>query len=161
MSTHDDNTPEPTADSPKTTNNSPSATPGNPLPVYRDMHLVEMTFVADDHHRESSEAAAARLPANTEPASEDVPAEQSFPRDEQLSNLFRAMLLQTSGPPCYTRALMQPRVCEASSTEATSIAETGSQEASGRVSHDTHLAEVRLRHVGARRQRVYKRQSEF
>ena len=93
------------------------------------MHLVEMTFVADDHLRESSEPAAARLPANTEPASGDVLAEQSFPRDEQLRNLFRAM--------------------------------PGHQEASGRVSHDAHLAEVRLRHVGARRQRVYKLQSEF
>jgi hypothetical protein len=38
----------------------------------------------------------------------------------------------------------------------TSIAETGSQEASGRVSQGSHLAEVRLRHVGGRRQRVYK-----
>ena len=93
------------------------------------MHLVEMSFVADDHHRESSEAAATRLPANTEPGSEDVLAEQSFPRDEHLKNLFRAM--------------------------------PGHQEASGRVSHDAHLAEVRLRHVGARRQRVYKLQSEF
>ena len=161
MSTHDDNTPEPTADSPKTTNNSPSATPGNPLPVYRDMHLVEMTFVADDHHRESSETVAARLPANTERASQDVLAEKPFPRDEPRNNLTRAMLIRTSGPRCYARPLMQPRVYQASSPTATSIAETGSQEASGRLSHDTHLAEVRLRHVGARRQRVHKLESEF
>jgi hypothetical protein len=51
------------------------------------MHLVEMTF--------EIEAAAGRLPANTEPATEDVLIEQSFPRDEQLSNLFHPMLLQT------------------------------------------------------------------
>ena len=126
------------------------------------MHLVEMTFVADDHHhRESSEAAAGRLPANTAPASEDVLAEQSFPRDEQLSNLFRVMSLQTSGPRRYTRALMQPRVYQASSPVDTSLAETGRQEASSRVSHDAHLADVRLRHVGARRQRVYKLESKF
>ena len=124
------------------------------------MHLVEMTFVADDHHRESSEAAAGRLPAKTAPASEDVLAEQSFPRDEQLSNLFRAMLLQTSGPR-YTREVVQPRGYRASSPVDTSLVQTGRQEASGRVSHDAHLAEVRLRHVGARRQRVYKLQSEF
>ena len=154
MSTHHANMPETAAGSPKTTHDSPSSTPGNPSPVYRDMHLVEMTFVADDHHRESSEAAARRLPANTEPASEDVLAERSFPRDEQLSNLFRAMSLQTSGPRRNTRALMQPRVY-------TSLAETGRQEASGRVSHDAHLADVRLRHVGARRQRVYKLESKF
>ena len=61
------------------------------------MHLVEMTL-------EIMQAATARLPANTEPASEDVLVDQSFPRDEQLSNLFRAMLLQTRGP----RALMPP-----------------------------------------------------
>jgi len=29
------------------------------------------------------------------------------------------------------------------------------------VSHDAHLADVRLRHVGARRQRVYKLESKF
>ena len=124
------------------------------------MHLVEMTFVADDHHRESSEAAAGRLPANTQPASEDVLAEQSFPRDEQLSNLFRAMLLQTSGPR-YTRAVVQPRGYRASSPVDTSLVQPGRPEASGRVSHDAHLADVRLRHVGARRQRVYKLHSEF
>ena len=161
MSTHHANMPETAAGSPKTTHDSPSSTPGNPSPVYRDMHLVEMTFVADDHHRESSEAAATRLPANTEPGSEDVLAEQSFLRDEQLSNLFRAMSLQTSGPRRYTRALMQPRVYQASSPVDTSLAETGRQEASGRVSHDAHLADVRLRHVGARRQRVYKLESKF
>ena len=125
------------------------------------MHLVEMTFVTHDHHRESSEAAAGRLPENTAPASEDVLAEQSFPRDEQLSNPFRAMSLQTSGPRCYTRVLMQPRVYPASSPVDTSLPETGRQEASDRVSHDAHLADVRLRHVGARRQRVYKLESKF
>jgi hypothetical protein len=129
------------------------------------MHLVEMTFVADDHHRESSEAAAGRLPGNTEHASEDVLAEQSlprsFPRDEQLSNLFRTMSLQTSGPRRYTGALMQPRVYQASSPVDTSLAETGRQEAFGRVSHDAHLADVRLRHVGARRQRVHKLESKY
>ena len=161
MSAHDDIMAKNTAGRPKTTLDSPSSTPGNPSPVYRDMHLVEMTFVADDHHRESSEAAAGRLPANIAPASEDVLAEQSFPRDEQLSNLFRAMSLQTSGPRRYTRALMQPRVYQASSPVDTSLAETGRQEASGRVSHDAHLADVRLRHVGARRQRVYKLESKF
>jgi hypothetical protein len=124
------------------------------------MHLVEMTFVADDHHRESSEAAAGRLPANTQPASEDVLAEQSFPRDEELSNLFRAMLLQTSGRR-YTRAVVQPRGYQASSPVDTSLVQSGRPEASGRVSHDAHLADVRLRHVGARRQRVYKLHSEF
>jgi hypothetical protein len=101
------------------------------------------------------------LPANTAPACEDVLAEQSFPRDEQLSNLFRVMSLQTSGPRRYTRALMQPRVYQASSPVDTSLAETGRQEASSRVSHDAHLADVRLRHVGARRQRVYKLESKF
>jgi len=142
---------------------SQSSTPGNPSPVYRDMHLVKMTFVADDHHRESSEAAAGRLPTNTEPESEDVLAEQSFPRDEQLSNLFRAMLLQASGPRRYTRALVQPRGYQASSPVDTSLVQPGRQETSGRVSHDAHLAEVRLRHVcaSARWQRVYKLQSEF
>ena len=160
MSAHDDIMAKNTAGRPKTTLDSPSSTPGNPSPVYRDMHLVEMTFVADDHHRESSEAAAGRLPANTAPASEDVLAEQSFPRDEQLSNLFRAMLLQTSGPR-YTREVVQPRGYRASSPVDTSLVQPGRQEASGRVSHDAHLAEVRLRHVGARRQRVYKLQSEF
>jgi hypothetical protein len=50
------------------------------------------------------EEAAAKLPPNTEPASEDVLIEQSFPCDEQLSNLFHPMLLQTSGP----RVLMPP-----------------------------------------------------
>jgi hypothetical protein len=161
MSTNHDNMPETTASRPKTTHDSPSSTPGNPSPVYRDMHLVEMTFVADDHHHESSEAAAGRLPTNTATASEDVLTEQSFPRDEQLSNLFRVMSLQTSGPRRYTRALMQPRVYQESSPVDTSLAETGRQEASSRVSHDTHLADVRLRHVGARRQRVYKLESKF
>ena len=106
------------------------------------MHLVEKTFAADDHHRESSEPAAARLSANTEPASRDVLAEQSFPRDEQLSNIFRAMSLQTSGPRRYNRVLMQPRVYKASSPVDTSLADTDRQEASDRVSHDAHLAEV-------------------
>ena len=154
---HDDNMQETTAGSPKTTHDSPSSTPGIPSPVYRDMHLVKMTSVADDHHRESS----------AEPAREDVLAEQYFPHDEQLSNLFRAMLLQTtslSGPRSYTRALMQPRVYQASSPVDTSLAQPGRQEhlePSGKLSHDAHLAEVRLRHVGARRQPVYKQESEF
>ena len=143
------------------TQDSTSSTPGMPSPVYRDAHLVEMAFVADDHHRESSEAAAGRLPANIAPASEDVLAEQSFPRDEHLSNLFRAMLLETSGLRCYTRASMQPRGYQASSPVDTGLEQTGRPEASGRVSHDAHLADVRLRHVGARRQRVYKLESKF
>ena len=57
MSMNTDDMPETTVGSPKTTNDSPSSTPRIPSPVYRAMHSVEMTFVADD---ESSEAAAAK-----------------------------------------------------------------------------------------------------
>jgi hypothetical protein len=43
----------------------------------------------------------------------------------------------------------------------TGLAPPGRQETSDRVSHDALLAEVRLRHAGARRQRTYKLESEF
>ena len=75
------------------------------------------------------------------------------------------MLLQTSGP----RALEHSRDYQASSPVDTGLvppvdtglAPPGRQETSDRVSHDALLAEVRLRHVGARRQRAYKLESEF
>ena len=67
------------------------------------------------------------------------------------------MLLQTSGP----RELEHSRDYQASSPVDTGLAPQGRQETSDRVSHDALLAEVRLRHVGARRQRAYKLESEF
>ena len=75
------------------------------------------------------------------------------------------MLLQTSGP----RALEHSRDYQASSPVDTGLAPPvdtglappGRQETSDRVSHDALLAEVRLRHVGARRPRAYKLESEF
>jgi hypothetical protein len=183
------------ADSPKTTHDSPSSTPGIPAPVYRDMHLVAMTHVADDAR---SEAAAARYPANTEPASVEIL--------EQMCNLLQSIFTQTSHP----RVLVQPRGFQASSHVDTSLEQPGCTDASDstipmvarqlpsalaspaaprapstrpstttrhlpsalaspatapspatRFSHDAYLAEVRLRHVGARRQRVYKIESQY
>jgi hypothetical protein len=183
------------ADSPKTTHDSPSSTPEIPALVYRDMHLVAMTFVADDAR---SEAAAARFPASTEPASVEVL--------EQMRNLLQSISPQTSQP----RVLVQPRGLQGSSPVDTTLEQPGCTDASDstipmvarqlpsalafpaasrapstrpstttrhlpsalaspaaapapatRVSHDAHLAEVRLRHLGAQRQRVYKIESKY
>ncbi len=185
------------SDSPKTTHDSPSSTPETPALVYRDMHLVAMTHVADD---ERSEAAAARYPVNTEPASVEVLVL------EQMCNLLQSIFSQTSQP----RELVQPHGFQASSPVDTSFEQPGCTDASDstipmvarqlpsalaspaaprapstrpstttrhlpsalaspatapspatRFSHDAYLAEVRLRHVGARRQRVYKIESQY
>ena len=164
MSTNHDDMPDTTAGSPKTTH-STSSTPGIPSPVYRAMHSVELTFVSADD--ECSEAAAARPPAccpsdvgqvlcNT-PRHAGSRQPSFLHLNAVSSNLFRAMLLQTSGP----RALEHSRDYQASSPVDTGLAPPGRQETSDRVSHDALLAEVRLRHVGARRQRAYKLESEF
>jgi len=183
------------ADSPKTTHGSPSSTPGIPPLVYRDMHLVAMTFVADDA---DCEAAAARFPANTEPASVEDLEQNTEPESvevlEQMSNLLQSIFSQTSQP----RALVQARGFQASSPAPvrtiqsvarqlpSALASPAASRAPStrpstttrhlpsalaspaaapapatRVSHDAHLAEVRLRHVGAQRQRVYKIESKY
>ena len=164
------NMPDANAGSPKTTDHSTSPTPGTPSPVYRAMHSVELTFVSADD--ECSEAAAARPSAcgpcdvladivgqvlcNTSKHAES--RQPSFLHLHAVSsNLFRAMLQQTSDP----RALEHPRDYQAISPVDTSLALPGRQETSDSVSHDALLAEVRLRHVGARRQRAHKIQSEF
>ena len=150
-----------------------------PRIVYRNIHLLEMTarlladtepadeelfdlvamnFVEDD---ESSDTAAAEgLPAGTEPANEGSLEHQVSVVVSEMSSTsgpesLDAMSLQTSGP----RARGQPRGHQARSPAAASQAQLSRREAS--VSHDAHLAEVRLRHDGARRQRVYKRESKF
>ena len=152
------NMPDANAGSPKTTDHSTSPTPGTPSPVYRAMHSVELTFVSADD--ECSEAAAAR-PSACGPCITSKHAESRQPSFLHLhavsSNLFRAMLQQTSDP----RALEHPRDYQAISPVDTSLALPGRQETSDSVSHDALLAEVRLRHVGARRQRAHKIQSEF
>ena len=173
MSTNHDDMPDTTAGSPKTTHDSTSPTPGIPSPVYRAMHSVELTFVSADD--ECSEAAAARPPAccpsdvgqvlcNT-PRHAGSRQPSFLHLNAVSSNLCRAMLLQTSGP----RALEHSCDYQASSPVDTGLAPPvdtglappGRQETSDRVSHDALLAEVRLRHAGARRQRTYKLESEF
>ena len=165
MSTNHDDMPDTTAGSPKTTHDSTSPTPGIPSPVYRAMHSVELTFVSADD--ECSEAAAARPPAccpsDVGLVLRNTPRHPGSRQPSFLhlnavsSNLLRAMLLQTSGP----RALEHSRDYQASSPVDTGLAPSGRQETSDRVSHDALLSEVRLRHVGARRQQAYKLESEF
>jgi hypothetical protein len=153
--------------SPKTTHDSTSPTPGIPSPVCRAMHSVELlTFVSADD--ECSETAAERHSACCHPSDvgqvlSNTPRHAGSRQPSFLhlnavsSNLFQAMLLQTSGP----RELEHSRDYQASSPVDTGLAPQGRQETSDRVSHDALLAEVRLRHVGARRQRAYKLESEF
>ena len=166
MTTNNDGMPHNTAGSPKTTHDSTSPTPGIPSPVYRAMHSVELlTFVSADD--ECSEAAAARPPAccpsdvgqvlcNT-PRHAGSRQPSFLHLNAVSSNLLRAMLLQTSGP----RALEHSRDYQASSPVDTGLAPPGRQETSDRVFHDALLAEVRLRHVVARRQPSHKLESEF
>jgi hypothetical protein len=106
--------------------------------------LFAMHFVTDDEVSDAA-AAAARLPAHTETANEESLEHQ----------LVSAMMFQARGP----RARGQPRDRQARSPAATSQAQPGRQVAS--VSHDAHLAEVRLRHVGAQRQQAYKLESKY
>ena len=144
--------------------------------------LVAMNFVEGDES--SDTAAAAGLSAGTEPANEEslerqeslelVSAMSSTSGPESLElvsamspgsleNEVSAMSLQPSGP----RARGQPRGHQARSPAATSQAQLSRRDGAPdvhretRMSHDAHLAEVRLRHDGARRQRVYKRESKF
>lgn len=146
--------------------------------------LVAMNFVEGDES--SDTAAAAGLSAGTEPANEEslehqeslelVSAMSSTSGPESLElvsamssgsleNEVSAMSLQTGGP----RARGQPRGHQARSPAATSQAQLSRREGAPlpdvhretRMSHDAHLAEMRLRHDGARRQRVYKRESKF
>ncbi len=101
--------------------------------------LVAINFIQDDQR---SEAASPRLPAN-----EDS-------REHQIVSAMQSSLV-SSGP----RARGQPRGHQARSPAATSQAHGDRQEPP--VSHDAHLAEVRLRHVGASRQRTHKLQSNI
>ena len=165
MTTNHTNMPDTTAGSPKRTHDSTFPTPGIPSPVYQAMHSVEVTLVSADDG--CSEAAAARPPAccpsDVGLVLRNTPRHPGSRQPSFLhlnavsSNPFRAMLLQTSGP----RALEHSCDYQASSPVDTGLAPPGRQETSDRVSHDALLAEVRLRHVGARRQRAYKLESEF
>ena len=164
------------ADIPMTSSETPSSsTATNHLPaVYRDMHSVEINFLYSDD--ESSDAGA-RLPAEgstqtdffelvamnfvqddqrSDVASARLPANEES-RENQLVSAMQSCLVAapSSGP----RARGQPRGHQARSPAATSQAHRGRQEPS--VSHDAHLAEVRLRHVGASRQRACKLESKF
>ena len=120
--------------------------PADSRPTMEDFSdLFAMHFVTDDESGDLAAAAAARLPADTETAHEESLEHQ----------LVSAMLFHARGP----RARGQPRDRQARSPAATSQAQPGRQVAS--VSHDAHLAEVRLRHVGAQRQQAYKLQSMY
>ena len=184
MSTQDADMPHTTVGRAMMILDSPSSsTASDPPPaVYRSWN--EMTF---SDHRGLSEApvtpphdysdlhasdTAARLPADSRPTMEDfsdlfamhfvTDDEARLPADTETANegslehqLVSAMLFQARGP----RARGQPRDRQARSPAVTSQAQPGRQVAS--VPHDAHLAEVRLRHVGAQRQQAYKLQSMY
>jgi hypothetical protein len=122
--------------------------PTDSRPTMEDFpDLFVMHFLTDDEVSDAAAAAAAaaRLPADTEAADEGSLEHQ----------LVSAMMFQARGP----RARGQPRDRQARSPAATSQAQPGRQVDS--VSHDAHLAEVRLRHVGAQRQQAYKLESKY
>ena len=106
--------------------------------------LFAMHVVTDDEVSDAA-AAAARLPAHTETANEESLEHQ----------LVSAMMFQARGP----RERGQSRDRQSRSPAAISQAQSGRQVSS--VSHDAHLAEVRLRHVGAQRQQAYKLESKY
>jgi hypothetical protein len=112
--------------------------PADSRPTMEDFSdLFAMHFVTDDEVSDAA-AAAARLPARS--------LEHQF---------VLAMMFQARG----SRARGQPRDRQARSPAATSQAQPGRQVAS--VSHDAHLAGVRLHHVGAQRQQAYKLESKY
>jgi len=160
----------------KTSSETPApSTATNPLPaVCRDMHSVEINFLYSDD--ESSDAGAAEVSTHlglhrqpdlvavnfvqddqrSDAASARLPANEDSREHQLVSSMQSCWLAAPSSGP---RARGQPRGHQARSPAATSQAHRGRQEPP--VSHDAHLAEVRLRHVGASRQRTYKLQSKF